>query len=57
MIERMGSDVETIYQLEDGRSEGFKVGNTVGGYIHLHFGQSEKNVDAFYKYIMQVQKG
>ena len=57
VIERMGSDVETIYQLEDGRSEGFKVGNTVGGYIHLHFGQSEKNVDAFYKYIMQVQKG
>ncbi|MEK6202093.1 MAG: cobyrinate a,c-diamide synthase, partial [Desulfobulbaceae bacterium] len=44
VIERMGSDVETLYQLEDGRSEGFKVGNTVGGYIHLHFGQSEKNV-------------
>ncbi len=55
VIERMASDVETIYQLEDGRPEGFKVGNTVGGYLHLHFGQTEKNVDAFYNYIMQIQ--
>lgn len=57
MIERMDPDVETIYQLEDGRAEGFKVGNAVGSYIHLHFGQTEKNVDAFYNYIMQIQKG
>ena len=57
VIERMAPDVETIYQLEDGRKEGFKVGNAVGGYIHLHFGRTEKNVDAFYNYIMQAQKG
>ncbi len=57
VIERMAPDVETIYQLEDGRREGFKVGNAVGGYIHLHFGRTEKNVDAFYNYIMQAQKG
>ncbi len=57
VIERMDPSVETIYQLEDGRSEGFKVGNAVGGYIHFHFGQTEKNVDAFYNYIMQMQKG
>ncbi|MCX5870406.1 MAG: cobyrinate a,c-diamide synthase [Deltaproteobacteria bacterium] len=57
VIERMAPDVETIYQLENGRREGFKVGNAVGGYIHLHFGRTEKNVDAFYNYIMQVQKG
>lgn len=57
VIERMAPDVETIYQLEDGRTEGFKVGNAVGGYIHLHFGRTEKNVDAFYNYIMQAQKG
>lgn len=56
-IERMGSGVETIYQLEDGRSEGFRVGNAVGGYIHLHFGRTEQNVDAFYNYILQIQKG
>jgi cobyrinic acid a,c-diamide synthase len=55
VIERMGPDVETIYQLEDGRTEGFKVGNAVGGYIHLHFGQTERNVDAFYNYVKQIQ--
>ena len=55
VIDRMTPDVETIYQLEDGRKEGFKVGNTVGGYLHLHFGQTEKNVDAFYNYIWQMQ--
>ena len=56
VIERMDPEVETIYQLEDGRTEGFKVGNAVGGYIHLHFGQTEQNVIAFYDYIMQLQK-
>jgi len=56
-LERMGPEVETLYQLEDGRREGFKVGNAVGGYIHLHFGQTENNVDAFYNYIMLLQKG
>ena len=55
IIDRMAPDVETIYQLEDGRTEGFKVGNAVGGYLHLHFGRTEKNVDAFYNYIWQMQ--
>ena len=55
VIDRMDPDVETIYQLEDGRTEGFKVGNAVGGYLHLHFGQTERNVDTFYNYIWQMQ--
>jgi cobyrinic acid a,c-diamide synthase len=55
IIDRMAPDVETIYQLEDGRTEGFKVGNAVGGYLHLHFGRTEKNIDAFYNYIWQMQ--
>ncbi|MFH2122293.1 MAG: cobyrinate a,c-diamide synthase [Pseudomonadota bacterium] len=55
-IERMGPDVETLYQLEDGRTEGFRVGNTAGGYIHLHFGRTAKSVEAFYNYIIENQK-
>jgi cobyrinic acid a,c-diamide synthase len=57
VIERMGAGVETIYQLEDGRPEGYKVNNTTGGYIHLHFGQTEQNVDTFYNYIRDNKKG
>jgi cobyrinic acid a,c-diamide synthase len=55
VIDRMAPDVETIYQLADGRTEGFKVKNAVGGYMHLHFGQTEKNVEAFCNYIRQIQ--
>ena len=55
VIDRMAPDVETIYQLEDGRTEGFKFGNAVGGYMHLHFGRTERNVDAFYDYIRQLR--
>jgi cobyrinic acid a,c-diamide synthase len=54
-LEGMASDVETLYQLEDGRVEGYKVGNAVGGYLHLHFGQSEKNVAALYDFVKQAQ--
>jgi len=54
-VDRMAPEVETIYQLEDGRTEGFKVGNTVGGYIHLHFGRTGQNVSAFYDHVMQIQ--
>jgi len=57
VVERMPPEVETLYQLEDGRQEGFRVGNTVGGYIHLHFGRTERNVAAFYESIKQLRAG
>ncbi len=55
-IEQMDADMETLYQLEDGRREGYRVGNTVGGYMHLHFGQSEENLAHLYKFIRATQK-
>lgn len=55
VIERMDPDVEAIFGLDDGRTEGFKVGNAVGGYIHLHFGQTEQNVAAFYDFVSRIQ--
>ncbi len=57
VIERMDAGVENLYQLADGRTEGYKVNNTTGGYIHLHFGQTEQNVDNFYNYIRDNKKG
>jgi cobyrinic acid a,c-diamide synthase len=56
-VEWLVPEMETLYQLENGRTEGFRVGNTVGGYIHLHFGQTEHNVAAFYNSIKQIQAG
>jgi cobyrinic acid a,c-diamide synthase len=55
-IVQMAPEVETLYQLEDGRSEGFRIGNTVGGYLHLHFGRAEPAVSAFYHFIKQIQE-
>jgi len=57
VVERMAPEVETMYQLEDGRKEGFRINNTVGGYIHLHFGQTERNVAAFYNSIKRIRAG
>jgi len=55
-IVRMAPEVETLYQLEDGRGEGFRIGNTVGGYLHLHFGRAETAVSALYQSIEQIQE-
>ncbi len=55
-IEQMAPEVETLYQLESGKREGYRIGNTVGGYMHLHFGQSERNLAHFYNFIMATRK-
>jgi len=55
-IVRMAPEVETLYQLEDGRGEGFRIGNTVGGYLHLHFGRTETAVSTLYQSIEQIQE-
>ena len=57
VVERMDPEVETLYQLEDGRKEGFRINNTMGGYIHLHFGRTEQNVAAFYESIKRMRAG
>jgi cobyrinic acid a,c-diamide synthase len=57
VAEWLAPEIETLYQLENGRTEGFRINNTVGGYIHLHFGRTEHNVAAFYNSIKQIQAG
>ncbi len=39
-IEEMPDSVNRVYRLQDGRQEGFSIKNTLGGYLHLHFGQT-----------------
>jgi cobyrinic acid a,c-diamide synthase len=56
-LRRMAPEVETLYQLEDGRPEGFRIGNTVGGYLHLHFGRTESAVSALYQFVTLTQAG
>ncbi|MBU1231952.1 MAG: cobyrinate a,c-diamide synthase [Proteobacteria bacterium] len=49
-------DVNTVYELEDGRSEGYRYNNVIGGYIHLHFGRSRTNVENFIHYLSRASK-
>jgi len=39
-IEAMPSSVPRVYRLGDGREEGYQINHTLGGYLHLHFGQT-----------------
>lgn len=39
-IDEMPASVRRVYHLQDGRHEGYQINNTLGGYLHLHFGQS-----------------
>lgn len=43
IVER-NQDLEYLYQIEDGRSEGCRAGNALGSYVHLHFSQSRHNL-------------
>jgi cobyrinic acid a,c-diamide synthase len=52
-IQEIESTVPTIFELQDGSKEGYTVKNALGGYLHLHFGQSEKNVEYFYNFLLK----
>lgn len=54
-VEWLTTEVETLYQLEDGRPEGFTIGNTVAGYLHLHFGRSKHHVESCCNWIKNIR--
>ncbi len=53
-IVSINPDVEKMYRLQDGRFEGYRVGNTIGGYLHLHFGRSQNNIQQLSHYIRNI---
>ncbi|MCB2184142.1 MAG: cobyrinate a,c-diamide synthase [Desulfobulbaceae bacterium] len=46
-IEEMPPSIERMYHLDNGRREGYRKDNTLGGYLHLHFGSSREAVLSF----------
>lgn len=45
-IEEMPATINRAFRLQDGREEGYQIKNTLGGYLHLHFGQTPEAVRA-----------
>jgi cobyrinic acid a,c-diamide synthase len=39
-IEPMPTRIERAYVLDDGRAEGYRIRNTLAGYVHLHWGRT-----------------
>lgn len=55
-IIEMSPDVETIYRLQDGSCEGYRVGNAIGGYLHLHFARSMAQLRHLYTIISESKE-
>jgi cobyrinic acid a,c-diamide synthase len=53
-IKEIEPGVATVFELQDGTKEGYVIQNVLGGYIHFHFGQSEKGIESLYNFL---QKG
>ncbi len=46
-IDEMPAEIDRVYILQDGRAEGYQLRNTLGGYLHLHFGGTPQAVEWF----------
>lgn len=46
-IDPMPEHVDRIYQLNDQRMEGYAIANTLGSYLHLHFGYNHEIANYF----------
>ncbi len=52
-IDAMPDAVKRGYVLDDGRTEGYVIDNTLAGYIHLHWGRSP---EAVYRFVRAMQE-
>ncbi len=55
-IKEIDPSVKTIFQLQDGKKEGYMVKNALGGYLHLHFGQTTNNVEYLYNSLIKRKR-
>jgi len=54
-IEEMKSDIERIYAVGD-TVEGYRLGNVLGGYMHLHFGSTPEAAGNFVRFCLDHRK-
>jgi len=49
-INEMPQKIERVFKLSSGKHEGYRIKNTLGGYIHIHFGFSPEAAESFVKF-------
>lgn len=52
-IDEMPESVVRNYVLADGRHEGYRIKNTLGSYLHLHFGFNPQGAESFVQFCME----
>lgn len=55
-IEPLCTSVERVYSVDNGSAEGYRLGNTIGGYMHLHFGFNPQAARNFIQFCTQNRK-
>lgn len=54
-IDPMPANIQKIYQMNNGTTEGYRFKNILGGYMHLHFGFHPKMVENFINFCCQKE--
>jgi cobyrinic acid a,c-diamide synthase len=52
-IEAMPAAIDRVFRLPDGRQEGYRINNTLAGYLHLHFGRTPEAARHFVTLCLQ----
>ncbi|MGQ9812833.1 MAG: cobyrinate a,c-diamide synthase [Dissulfurimicrobium sp.] len=56
-IEEMPHEVRRAFRLADGGYEGYLIKNTLGSYVHLHFGKTKWAVKRFIEFSKEANRG
>jgi len=49
-IEQMDETVERIYDINNNTTEGYRINNVIGGYMHIHLGSNQQAASNFIQY-------
>jgi cobyrinic acid a,c-diamide synthase len=56
-IEEMPHEVRRAFRLADGGYEGYLIKNTLGSYVHLHFGKTKWAIKRFIEFSKEANRG